>query len=170
MEIVKWFTPEECKAAMPMYVKKYDSKQLDGVKDSEIFFKGMIGAMLDSKDNSDEDKKEMWENLETDIEEYSSLAYFIEIRGTDKKFIMKLTAKEQKVGMYKGTYEPYADVKNNIWMDWTPATQLQIMKGNPNTDAQFFSGELTVKGSLKLASKPRQWIYDYFEYIGREVD
>jgi hypothetical protein len=170
MEIVKWYSPEEMKGAADAFLKKYDAKDLDGAADSELFFKGLIESMLLSKESDDDDKKEMWENLETDIEEYQSLAYFIEVRGTDKKFVMVLKPDEQKVGLYSGAYEPMADVKNNIWMDWTPATQLQIMKGNPNTDAQFFSGELTVKGSLKLASRPRQWIYDFFEFIGREVD
>ena len=47
---------------------------------------------------------------------------------------------------------------------------LQLMKGNPNTDAQFFSGDLTVKGSLKLATKPREWIYSFMDFIGKETD
>jgi SCP-2 sterol transfer family len=171
MEIVKWYEESEMAGSVAEFLKKYDAKDLDGTKDAEVFFKALVGSMLLSKkEEDDEDKQEMWENLETDIEEYSSLAYFIEIRGSDMKFVMKLKEDEQKVGLYKGEYEAFTDCKNNVWMDWTPATQLQIMTGNPNTDAQFFSGDLTVKGSLKLASKPRQWIYDFFDFIDREVD
>ncbi len=93
------------------------------------------------------------------------MAYFIEIRDTDLKLVMKMTEGSFEMGKYDGEYEPFSDIKNNIWMDWTPSTQMQIMKGNPNTDAQFFSGDLTVKGSIKLATKPRQWIYDFYLFI-----
>jgi hypothetical protein len=169
MNIVKEFSPEEVKGAVDKYLAKYDAKQLDGVKDAELFFQAMGEAIELSKNSDDEDKQELWENLETDIEEYQSLAYFIEIRNGPRIW-MKITEEGMKMGLYEGTYEPFADIKNNVWMDWTAGTQLQIMNGNPNTDAQFFSGDLTLKGSLKLATKPRQWIYDFFTFIGREVD
>ncbi|QEE16550.1 hypothetical protein DSAG12_02380 [Promethearchaeum syntrophicum] len=172
MEITKWFTPEEMISAIDEYVKKFDTGTFDGTLDAEVFFKAIVGAALASKKSDDEDKQEYWENLESDLEEYESLAYFIEVRGSEKKFILKFTPEEQKLAMYTGTYDPAAvqPVKHVIWMDWTPACQLKIMKGNPNTDAEFFSGDCKVDGSLKLASKPRAWIYDFFDYIEREVD
>jgi hypothetical protein len=169
MNIVKEFTPADVKGAVDKFLAKYDAKKLDGVKDAELFFQAMGEAIELSKTTDDEDKQELWENLETDIEEYQSLAYFIEIRGGPKIW-MKITEDGMKMGLYEGQYENFPDIKNNVWMDWTAATQLQIMTGNPNTDAQFFSGDLTLKGSLKLATKPRQWIYDFFSFIGREVD
>lgn len=170
MKIVKWYSEAELKGSVDKFIKKYDSKDLDGAKDAELFFLALAEAIKLSKETDDDDKKDLWENLETDIEEYTSLAYFIEIRSTSYKFVMVMKDNDMKIGLYEGAYEPMADCKNNIWMDWTPACQLKIMKGNPNTDAEFFSGALTVKGSLKLATKPRQWIYDFYDFIGREVD
>jgi len=170
MKIVKWYNEAELKAAVPEYTKKYDAKSLDGSKDAELFFKALAGSVLSSRDSDDDDKKDFYENLMTDVEEYNSLAYFLEIRGTPTKIVLKMKPNEFQMGLFEGTYEAFTDIKNNVWMDWTPATQMQIMRGNPNTDAQFFSGELTVKGSLKLATKPRQWIYDFYDFIDREVD
>jgi len=167
---VTWFSKEEIEGSIEEFLEKFDNEELDGVEDSEVFFKALIEAIWRSKNSDDEDEMIMYEDLEIDIEEYESLAYFIDIRGTDKKFVLKLTEDEQKVGMYSDEYEEFKDIKNNVWMDWTPDTQLQIMEGDPNTDAQFFSGDLKVKGSLKLASKPREWIYGFFDLIGREVD
>ena len=172
MEIVKWFTPDEMKAAIGDYVKKFDDGTLDGTEDAELFFKAIVGSAYASKDSDDEDKQEYWENLESDLEEYESLGYFIEVRGSDKKFILKFTPEEQALALYSGEHDPtmIQPVKHVVWMDWTPACQLKIMKGNPNTDAEFFSGDCKVDGSLKLASKPRSWIYDFFDFIEREVD
>jgi hypothetical protein len=169
MKIEKTFTEDECKGSIDKFLAKYDKKDLNGIADAELFFKAMAEAIFLSKTSDDEDKQEMWENIENDIEEYSSLAYLIEIRGGPKIW-MKMTEDGMSMGTYTGDWEPFADIKNNVWMDWTGATQEQIMKGNPNTDAQFFSGDLKLKGSLKLATKPRQWIYDFFSFIGREVD
>ncbi len=172
MEIVKWFTVDEMKSAIAEYVKKFDDGTLEGAKDAELFFRAIVGAAYASKDSDDEDKQEYWENLESDLEEYESLGYFIEIRGSDKKFILKFTPEEQALAIYTGTHDPamIQPVKHTVWMDWTEACQLKIMKGNPNTDAEFFSGDCKVDGSLKLASKPRAWIYDFFDFIEREVD
>jgi hypothetical protein len=167
---INWISEDDLKAAVPEFQAKYDSGDLDGVADAALFFKALGGAILMSKESDDDKKKEFYENISTDIEEYTSLAYFIEIRDSDTKLVMKLKGDESAIGTYTDEYEPFADVKNNIWMDWTPATQLQMMKGNPNTDAQFFSGDLTVKGSIKLASKPRSWITDFFDFIDRPVD
>ena len=172
MEIIKWFTEDEMKSAIQEFVKKFDDGTLDGVGDAELFFKSVVGAIFLSKKSDDEDKQEYWENLESDLEEYESLGYFIEVRGSDKKFIMKFTPEEQKLALYKGKHDPeqIKPVKQVVWMDWTEACQLKIMKGNPNTDAEFFSGDCKVIGSLKLAAKPRSWIYDFFDFIEREVD
>ena len=172
MEIVKWFTVDEMKSAIAEYVKKFDDGTLEGAKDAELFFRAIVGAAYASKDSDDEDKQEYWENLESDLEEYESLGYFIEIRGSDKKFILKFTPEEQALAIYTGDHDPamIQPVKHTVWMDWTEACQLKIMKGNPNTDAEFFSGDCKVDGSLKLASKPRAWIYDFFDFIEREVD
>ncbi len=172
MEIVKWFTVDEMKAAVGEYVKKFDDGTLDGTGDAELFFKAIVGSAYLSKDSDDEDKQEYWENLESDLEEYESLGYFIEVRGSDKKFILKFTPEEQALALYTGDHDPamIQPVKHVVFMDWTEACQLKIMKGNPNTDAEFFSGDCKVVGSLKLASKPRAWIYDFFDFIEREVD
>ena len=174
MEIIKWFTVDEMKAAIAEYVIKFDAGTLDGVGDAVFFFKSVVGAIFASKESDDEDKQEYWENLESDLEEYESLGYFIEVRGSDppKNFIMKFTPEAQKLALYSGKHDEamIQPVKHVVWMDWTPACQLKIMKGNPNTDAEFFSGDCKVLGSLKLASKPRAWIYDFFDFIEREVD
>jgi len=172
MEIVKWYTVDEMKSAIDEYVKKFDAGTLEGAKDADLFFKAIVGAAYASKDSDDEDKQEYWENLESDLEEYESLGYFIEIRGSDKKFILKFTPEKQELALYSGDHDPtmIQPIKHVVWMDWTEACQLKIMKGNPNTDAEFFSGDCKVDGSLKLASKPRAWIYDFFDFIEREVD
>ena len=153
---VKWFEASELASAPMDFQKKYDAKSFDGVADAELFYKALVGAFLESKDSDDDDKAEMYEDLEIDIEEFDSLAYFIEIRGTEKKFVMKLTEEESALGMYTGK--------------WENLSQKQLMEGDPNTDKQFFNGDLKVEGSLKLASKPRDWIYAFFNFIDREVD
>jgi hypothetical protein len=166
---VKWYTKEECIATIEAFVKKFDDGSLD-VEDTETFFKGLFGAIYKSMDEEDEDKQELWENMEEDLEEFDELEYFLEIRDTDLKYIMALTPDKIRLGQFTGDYASLNDNRNSTWMDWTPACQVKIMRGNPNTDAEFFSGDCVVKGSTRLASRPRQWIYDFFDFIDREVE
>ncbi|MHA1731536.1 MAG: SCP2 sterol-binding domain-containing protein [Promethearchaeota archaeon] len=174
MEIVKWFSEDDVKGSVDEFVKKFDDGSLTGA-DATLFFKAMAEAGKISLETDDEDKQEYAEILADDIEEYESLAYCTEVRGDDNaKFIQVMTEDEQKLGIYSGAYDEndplLAPYKNKVWMDMTPDTMLQIMRGNPNTDAQFFSGDLAVKGSLKLATKPREWIYAFFDFIEREPE
>ncbi len=175
MKITNWLTEDECKAAIGQYLEKYDNKTLEAT-DAHLFFKSLFGGIYSSKvEEEDEDKQELWENMSDDIEEFESLGYFIEVRDINQNYVFILNETEQKIGTYEGEYnEEEARVligtKYVTWMDWTPACQLKIMKGNPNTDPEFFSGDCTVKGSLKLGAKPRQWIYDLFVFIDREVE
>ena len=166
---VKWYTKEECMNTTEAFVKKFDDESLI-VEDTEVFFKGLFGAIYKSMDEDDEDKQELWENMQEDLEEFDELEYFLEIRGTDIKFMMALKPDEIKLGQFTGDYASLNDNRNSTWMDWTPACQVKIMRGNPNTDAEFFSGDCVVKGSTRLASRPRQWIYDFFDFIDREVE
>jgi hypothetical protein len=175
MDNIKFYSEDEMKAANAPFIEKYKAGTLDGAKDASLFFQAAFGAALASKaEEEDEDKQEMWENLSDQIEEYESIGYFIEIIEGGGNHIMILSGDGIKVGTWEGDYDEnhpdFASLKHKIWMLWNPPTQLQIMAGNPNTDAQFFSGELKVKGSLKLASMPRQLTYDYFEFNDIELD
>lgn len=177
MKITKWFTKEECIAAMKSFPSRFEAKDLDGLKDAVYYFLASSGCILTSKEaDEDDDKYELWENLADNLEEYESIAYFIEIRAEGgPKIAMYLSEEEQKIGLWEGEWDKEVaktviDAKNHVWMDWVPSCQLQIMMGNPNTDAQFFSGELKVDGSLKLASMPRQLGYDFFEFLDIDID
>jgi hypothetical protein len=176
VSIVRWLDDSEIDGSIDAFVAKYDDGSLDGAADLLLFYKAMMEAGKKSGESDDEDKKELSEIMKDDIEEYESLAYFSEIRGSDEKTVQVLLPDSQKLGIWEGTYdEAPADVdgtpvKNCVFMEMTPETMMQIMKGNPNTDAQFFSGDLTVKGSLKLATKPREWIYSFMDFIGKETD
>ena len=177
MDNIKWFTVAEMQACNAPFIEKFKAGTLDGAKDASLFFQACFGIALVSKEEEDdEDKMEMFENLADQIEEYESVGYFIEIieGGGNHMLILDQSDQILKVGTYEGDYDEnhpdFAYLKHKIWMLWNPATQLQIMEGNPNTDAQFFSGELKVKGSLKLASMPRQLTYDYFEFNDIEID
>ena len=169
VNITKYFNEAELKGAVDAFVKKYQSGDIDGNADAIGFYKAMCEAYFLSKNNDDDDKKEYAETLDDDIEEYTSLAYAIEIRGGVKVALLMKTG-EFKFGLWDGPYKEVAGYKQNVYMEMTPGTNAQIMKGNPNTDAQFFSGDLTVKGPLKLAVKPREWIYAFFEFLGIELD
>jgi len=168
MKIVKWFTEDEVKGSLDQFVKKFDEGSLDGSKDFVLFQKALAEATVLSKMSDDEDKKELSEIIDDDVEEYESLAYFMEIRGNPEKVVTVMKADESKIGLWEGDYEPLPDCKQNVYMEMTPACGLKIMNGNPNTDAEFFAGDLTVKGPLKLATKPRDWIAAFFDYIERE--
>ncbi len=175
IKVVKWLTDADVKGAVDEFVKKMNAGSLKG-EDYPLFYKAMYEAGKLSQASDDDDKKELSEIMQDDIEEYQSMAYFTEVRGVKEKFVQLLTTKEQKTGLWEGKYEAAptdvegTPVKNAVFMEMTPGTMLQIMKGNPNTDAQFFSGDLTVKGSLKLAVKPREWIYAFMEFIGKSAD
>jgi hypothetical protein len=170
MEVTKVFSAEDLKGSSEAFAAKYESGNLDAVGDAELFFKAMIECYAISKASDDDDVAEYAEIMEDDVSEYGTLRYAIEVRGTEKKFLMEITEDGGKLSMYSGDYAEDPAFKQNIWMDWTPETQLKLMKGNPNTDPEFFSGALTVKGPLKLASKPREWIYAFFVAIGHPVD
>lgn len=169
MPVTKWFTKDELKGSIEEYVKKFDEKSLDGSKDALLFYKAMSEATLLSYQSDDEDKQELSEIIQDDVEEYGSLCYWTEIRGNPEKIVMVLnTPEDSKLGIWEGDYEPDPSVKQNVYMEMTPDCSKKIIYGNPNTDAEFFAGDLTVKGPLKLATKPRGWIEAFFEFIDRE--
>ncbi len=176
MKITKWYTKDDCIAATKTFVDKFKAGDLDGAKDSLLYFKAVYGAVFESQTkDEDDDKYELWDNLHDKLEEYRSIAYFIEIWEGGCKVCILSAENEQKVGEWEGEYTPeeaaqVLPAKNYVWMGWTPKCQLKIMKGNPNTDAEFFSGELKVKGPIKLAAMPRQLGYDFFDFLGLEAD
>ncbi len=174
MKITKWFSKDECKANNEEFVKRFQKKDLDGAKDVELFYSALWGAAYLSQEADDEDKMELWENLADDIEEYKSIIYLLRVRDGGGSHILALKPNELKYGQYEGEYDPespeIAEYKHKVWMEWSPATQLQVMEGNPNTDAQFMSGSLKVIGSTKLASLPRNMIYDFFYFNEIEID
>lgn len=169
MKVIKWFTEDDLKGSMDAWLKKFDDKSIDGTKDTVLFYKALSEGIPVSENNDDEDKQEYAEIINDDIEEYTSLAYFVEVRGCpDQKTIMILKEDEKKLGLWEGDYEPLPDIKQNVYMEMTPKCSEKIIYGNPNTDAEFFSGDLTVKGPLKLATKPRDWVGAFFELVDRE--
>ena len=173
MPITKWFTDDDLKGKNAEYLAKYDAKTVDGAKDTVLFYLGFSEAAKLSQASDDEDKQELYEILADDVEEYESLAYFIEIRGApDQKCCMIMKGEENKIGLWEGDFDAAMaeGSKQVVYMEMTPACGEKIAYGNPNTDAEFFKGDLTVKGPLKLATKPRSWIEAYFEFNDREVD
>ena len=175
MKITKWFSREECIENNVKFMEKFKAGTLDGAIDATVFYSGLWGAAYLSQDEKDdEDKMELWQNLADDIEEYTSIIYFLDIRDNGGFHVLAMLGDDLKYGHYEGKYEEnhpdFADYKHKVWMEWSPATQLQVMKGNPNTDAQYMSGTLKVIGSTKLASLPRNMIYDYFYFNGVDLD
>ena len=171
MAITKWFTEDDMKGKNAEYLAKYDAKSVKGGEDTVLFYLGFSEALALSMASDDEDKQELAEIISDDVEEYESLAYFIEIRGApNQKICMLLTGDDKKIGLWEGDFEALPEAKQNIYMEMTPACGEKIAYGNPNTDAEFFKGDLTVKGPLKLATKPRSWIEAYFEFNDREID
>jgi len=169
IKIIKWFDESEAEGYINRFLEKFDSNSLDPVNDAILFYGAMSEAMLKSEKAEDEEKREYAEIINDDIEEYESLVYAFEIRGhPETKAIFVLKKDEKKVGLWVGDYEPLPDVKNNIYMEMKPEVNLKIMNGDPNTDPDFFAGDLTVKGPLKLAVKPRDWISAFFDFIERE--
>lgn len=169
MKITKWFEESEAVGYIEKFVKKFDEKSLDPVEDAILFYGAMSEAMLKSEKSDDDDEKEYSEIIKDDIEEYGSMAYAFEIRGFPQtKALFVLTPTEKKVGLWEGNYEPLPDIKQNVYMEMKPEVNRKIMYGDPNTDPDFFAGDLTVKGPLKLAVKPRDWISAFFDFIKRE--
>ena len=169
MPEIKWMVEDDVKGSIEEFVKKFDAKDIDGAKDTLLFYKAMSEAILLSKASDDEDKQELGEVIDDDVEEYESLCYFIRVRDNPSQdTILLLKEDDMKMGTWSGEYEPSSDVKQNVYMEMTPACSIKICYGNPNTDAEFFAGDLTVKGPLKLATKPRAWIDAFYEFIDRE--
>lgn len=171
MKITKWFDESEAEGYIDRFLEKFDAGTLDGADDAILFYGAMSEALLRSESSDDEMEQEYAEIINDDIEEYGSLAYYFEIRGhPEQKACFVLTPKEKKVGLWEGEYEPLPDIQHHVYMEMEPEVNLKIMKGDPNTDSDFFSGDLTVDGPVKLAVKPRDWIVVFFDLIGREVD
>lgn len=171
MKITKWYDESEAVGYIDRFLEKFDAGTLDGAEDAFLFYGAMSEGMLKSEESDDDLEQEYAEIINDDIEEYGSLAYYFEVRGhPETKSLFVLTADEKKVGTWEGDYEPLPNINHHIYMDMEPEVSLKIMKGDPNTDADFFAGDLTVDGPLKLAVKPRDWIVVFFDMIGREVD
>lgn len=168
MKVTKWLEEDEVKGSIPKFVEKFDADSLDGAADALLFYKALSEAVVGSKESDDDLKMELAEIIEDDVEEYGSLAYFMEVRGHEPKVLFTMDEDEMKIGTWEGEYEAMDGVKQNVYMEMTPDCSAKIMNGDPNTDAEFFAGDLTVDGPIKLATKPRDWIAAFFDYIERE--
>ncbi|MBN1803308.1 MAG: hypothetical protein JW891_17485 [Candidatus Lokiarchaeota archaeon] len=173
MNITKTYTKEDYIAAIDPYLEKFDNNSLDVENDSTLFFRALFGAIHQSRDETEDDMKmDLWENIQMDIEEFGTIGYFIEIRGKNMKYILRVDPDNLNFVEYEGEHDMNCEFlegcKHKIWMDWVPSVQVNLLRGDPNMSAAFFSGDVKVIGSTKLGAKPRDWIYDFMAYLDRE--
>jgi hypothetical protein len=168
MPITKWIKDEaEVKGLNAKWIAKFKKKNFDASKMDDIllFFGGMAEFGLINK--------EYRQVVDDAIEQYTEIAQYYEIRGTDIKLVIVANSKEFKLGIYTGDWNEIQTSnkwKNPVQVNMVPAAMNQIMAGNPNTDGYFFKGDLTVKGSLKLAILGREWVNAYYEENGIDID
>jgi hypothetical protein len=169
MKILKWYTEEECKEAIAEFLEKFYSDNLS-ITDTYLFFKTLFGVIYRSKEhNKNEEFKEIWENLQSDIEEFGSLGYCVEVWGSNFKIVMKIDKNEITLGTYEGQYEPLDDVNYCTWISLMPDCTLKVMKGGLITEPELLNGDCVINGSVTLSLKPRNWIQDLFSIVTSEA-
>ncbi|MFX1236381.1 MAG: hypothetical protein ACFE8P_01530, partial [Promethearchaeota archaeon] len=122
MNITKTYTKDDYFAAIEPYLKKFDKDSLDVEKDSTLFLTALFGAIYKSREETEnEEKKDLWENIEMDIEEFGTIGYFLEVRGTPLKYVLRVDPDDLKLAEYDGEHDMNCDYlegcKNKIWMD-----------------------------------------------------
>ena len=164
MNITRWYSESELIESIEPFIRKFQAKKITTFDDGALCLKALVGAAILMKGNEDNDLVSF---IEDDLEEYGSLAYYHEFRGTSSRYVIGLEHNQYKMGEYSGAYDPKVlnQYKQQIWQDLSLKTILKIANGDPNIDAEFFSGEYKLKGTLKLAMKLRAWFCSFFEMI-----
>ncbi len=171
LKIVKWLP--DAFGSVDIFMKKLTSDTLKGDEDVGLFSLALVEAFKTTQEGSKKETHGYAQHIADDLEQYTNVAYFIEIRGWKDKYLINFTHESQKVGIWTGKFDvPPADlgenqINNCVFLEMTPPLMLQAMKGNLNLDTQYFSGDMTASGSVKLTRMFSTWVQEFCKYIGQ---
>lgn len=172
MKVLKWYTEQECKESIAEFAEKFGTGTLS-VSDTSLFFKTLFGVIYLAKDQCETGEKEelhdIWENIQSDIEEFGSMCFCFEVWNSDFKFIIVLDHDNIAIGEYEGVYTPLKSVEYSTWISLTPSCQMKMMKGGLINKIELINNDVIVNGSVKLVTKPRGWIYDLISIMPFEA-
>lgn len=86
MKVEKWYVEQDIKGSINTWLKKFDVGTLDGAKDMPLFYKAIMEATMESKNSSDDYKKELAELIGDDLENYGTLACYRSVFPPDELF------------------------------------------------------------------------------------
>jgi hypothetical protein len=171
LKIVKWLP--EAFGSVDIFGKKLASDTLKGDEDASLFSLALVEAFKTSQAVSNKEKYGYAQHIAADLEQYTNVAFFIEIRGWKEKYVISFSSGSQKVGTWAGKFDvPPTDlgggqINNCIFLEMTPPLMLQAMKGNLNLDTQYFSEDMTASGSVKLTRMFGAWVQEFCKYVGQ---
>jgi hypothetical protein len=165
MKILKFWTENECIKSIDSFVSKYENDTIT-VKDTNLFFKALFGFIYRSKaGDPDEGIHELWENIQTDIEEFGSMLFCIEVWGSQFKLIIQIDQNNILVGEYEGIYEPVENFNHSSWISLTPGCQMKMMRGGLIQEPDLTRNDCRIDGLIKIVTRPRSWIQDLFSIM-----
>ena len=167
MKILKFWSENECIKSIDSFVSKHNSGSIS-VNDTDLFFKALFGYIYLSKAaDPNEDIHELWENIQTDIEEFGSMLFCIEVWQSEFKVIIQIDHNNILVGEYEGIYEPgnTKGFNHSSWISLTPGCQMKMMRGGLIQEPDLTSNDCRINGLIKIVTRPRSWIQDLFSIM-----
>ena len=165
MKVLRWYSENECQNAIGSFMKKYENEMLS-VNDTDLFFKTLFGFIYRSKAGDPNEKiREIWENIQTDIEQFGSMLFCIEVWGSKYKIIIQIDKNSILIGEYEGIYEPVEDFNHSSWISLTPGCQMKMMRGGLIQEPDLTSNDCRINGLVKIVTRPRSWIQDLFSIM-----
>jgi hypothetical protein len=162
---INFWSEKECKESIGSFIKKYEDESIS-VNDTELFFKTLFGFIYKSKaGDPDENIHELWENIQTDIEEFGSMIFFIEIWESNIKIVFFLEKDRIMAGHFEGIYEPVENFNHSSWISLTPGCQMKMMRGGLIQEPDLTSNDCRINGLVKIVTRPRSWIQDLFSIM-----
>jgi len=164
---ISWWSENECLSAIDMgsFFEKYENKTIS-VNDTRLFFKTLFGFIYKSKaGDPNENIREIWENIQTDIEEFGSMVFFLEVWESDIKIVFLIDKNNILVGEYEGIFEPVENFNHNTWISLTPGCQMKMMRGGLIQEPDLTRNDCRINGLVKIVTRPRSWIQDLFSIM-----
>ena len=171
---IEWFDPSTIEGANEKWLVKFNAGDYKGnsKEDIESWMKAMVELYsIAQKDEQEDYDLEMDYDKIIDDEVYQlgSIAIFIEVRGSDLKFVHYLIEDEYKIGKYEGPWNNILrelNVNKRIKLEMIPDVLERLMGGHTNTKSFLTAGILTIDGDIRAFHLLLEIITYYYEDNG----
>ena len=173
---IEWFDPSTIIGANEKWLKKINNSDYkgDNKEDIESWMKAMVDFYgIANKHNDEHEDYDDWFDycniIDDNVYQLGSVAIFIEVRGSDLKFIHYLIEDEYQIGKYEGLWNNFLrelNVNKHLKLEMIPAVLKHYMGGHTDVESFLTAGTLTIDGDKRVHHFLHEILTYYYEDNG----